>query len=232
VTSPEARAKARNAAHEKKRRDMKAAQEQNAAHEDGKLYQWLVSASGWNDFARSLCNQNAEGREWSDKQVQAATRMMNKCVLKEQERAKAQAEREAAAPSVDLSRIEELFETAKESGYKKPSFRAEGLILKPAPATGRNAGAIYVMDDQKKEWGQWGETASYAGKVQDAKFHDTRSTEDYVLPALQRIAENPLEAALSYGRRTGRCACCGRELTKHTSIEAGIGPICAGKWGL
>ena len=106
------------------------------------------------------------------------------------------------------------------------------MIIKPAPEHGRNAGALYVMDDQKKEFGPYGETAAYAGKIADQKFYGARNTEDYILPALKRIAVNPLEAALSYGRRTGHCACCGRELTKHASIEAGIGPICQEKWGL
>jgi hypothetical protein len=41
-----------------------------------------------------------------------------------------------------------------------------------------------------------------------------------------------MEAAVRYGRQTGRCSCCGRELTNKASIDAGIGPICASKWGL
>lgn len=30
---------------------------------------------------------------------------------------------------------------------------------------------------------------------------------------------------------TGRCSCCGRELTDPTRVAMGIGPICAEKWG-
>lgn len=37
-----------------------------------------------------------------------------------------------------------------------------------------------------------------------------------------------VEEAAAYGRRTGRCMCCGRTLTNPESIAAGIGPICAG----
>lgn len=37
-----------------------------------------------------------------------------------------------------------------------------------------------------------------------------------------------LEYAAAYGRRTGRCMVCGRTLTKKESVDAGIGPICAG----
>jgi hypothetical protein len=36
-----------------------------------------------------------------------------------------------------------------------------------------------------------------------------------------------LREAAEFGRVTGRCIVCGRELTKVESIEAGIGPVCA-----
>lgn len=39
----------------------------------------------------------------------------------------------------------------------------------------------------------------------------------------------PLQTAMKYGKLAGRCCSCGRELTNDGSIEAGIGPICAGK---
>jgi len=39
-----------------------------------------------------------------------------------------------------------------------------------------------------------------------------------------------LEDAKRFGRESGRCMVCGRELTNPESIEAGIGPVCAGKW--
>lgn len=40
----------------------------------------------------------------------------------------------------------------------------------------------------------------------------------------------PLQTAMKYGKLAGRCCSCGRELTNDGSIEAGIGPICAGKF--
>jgi hypothetical protein len=36
---------------------------------------------------------------------------------------------------------------------------------------------------------------------------------------------------VAYGKRTGACSCCGRELTNGESIDRGIGPICAEKYG-
>lgn len=40
----------------------------------------------------------------------------------------------------------------------------------------------------------------------------------------------PLAAAMKYGRLSGRCCSCGRDLTDPESIAAGIGPVCATKF--
>ena len=56
------------------------------------------------------------------------------------------------------------------------------------------------------------------------------STRTHTSGALLTIAKNPVEAAKAYGKLTGSCSCCGRELSDPVSIEAGIGPVCATKW--
>lgn len=48
---------------------------------------------------------------------------------------------------------------------------------------------------------------------------------------LSRIAEDPKEAMLLYGKELGHCGHCGRTLTNEVSRERGIGPICWGKMG-
>lgn len=130
--------------------------------------------------------------------------------------------REAAAPVVDLTPIRAMFETAAASGYKRPTYRAEGLVINLAPSHGKNPGALYVKD----------EDGNYRGKVVDVKFTAHYNAPKDVLDRLIAIAVDPLAAALRYGQRTGTCACCGRQLTAHGSIDLGIGPICKAKWGL
>lgn len=51
-----------------------------------------------------------------------------------------------------------------------------------------------------------------------------------VVKNLQPIHRMTLEDAKQFGRVSGNCMVCGRELTNPESIEAGIGPVCAGKW--
>lgn len=115
----------------------------------------------------------------------------------------------------------QMFDHAKSSGYKRPVYRAEGLKISLAAATGANAGALYVKTEQDE----------YIGKVSDGRFFGTREATEEHKQALATIAENPRDAAIRYGQRTGSCACCGRTLSNHASIELGIGPICANRWG-
>ncbi len=135
----------------------------------------------------------------------------------------ARAATEAKSGEADLSRIREMFDAATSSGFKKPVYRAEGLKITLAPATGRNAGALYVVEI---------EDDAYQGKVEGVTFKAVREAKGDTLSRLQTIARNPMEAAVRYGRQTGRCSCCGRELTNQVSIDAGIGPICAQRFGL
>lgn len=169
----------------------------------------LRSVASWNSFARQILADYDRGGLINANQMTAAERMMNKL--------------EENSVKVDLSRIREMFEVAVSNGHQKPIYRAEGLKISLAPATGRNAGALYVVviDDD-----------AYQGKVEGVTFKAVREAAASTVDALQRIAANPMEAAVRYGQKTGKCSCCGRKLTNKVSIEMGIGPICAETWGL
>lgn len=52
-----------------------------------------------------------------------------------------------------------------------------------------------------------------------------------VVEALLAAQKDPEAAAIAYGRETGYCSCCGRELTNQQSIDLGIGPICLDRLG-
>jgi hypothetical protein len=53
---------------------------------------------------------------------------------------------------------------------------------------------------------------------------------DALVAMLVEFEANPLAAAVRYGKLSGTCCSCGRDLTNDGSIEAGIGPICAGRF--
>ena len=175
---------------------------------DANLIKDLTEISSWNSFASSLVEQYSKRGSLSDKQTGAAIAMLMKV--------KANKAQKADAPSIDLGNVVAMFSKAHEA-IKTPRFRFEDLVISRAPDHGVNAGALYVKIE-----------GEYAGKVKEGKWFGSQD----ILPKLQQISKDPLSSAVAYGRRTGTCACCGKELTVHESIERGIGPICAEKWGL
>ena len=80
----------------------------------------------------------------------------------------------------------------------------------------KNPGALYVKT----------EADEYLGKILGTEYTGKPA------PALAAIAADPRGEAIRYGQRTGTCSCCGRDLTAESSVAAGIGPICARKWGI
>jgi hypothetical protein len=122
---------------------------------------------------------------------------------------------------VDKTTLETIFLNISAAGYKKPTLRADGFIFKLAPVHGANPGAVYITREADGE---------YLGKLHHGKLKLLRAylSEE---PAIEQIAAQPQDAALRYGRRTGNCACCGRHLDNAQSVELGIGPICAEKFG-
>jgi hypothetical protein len=117
------------------------------------------------------------------------------------------------------------FEAAKGKGAKRLTLRFEGVNVKP----NRDLSALWVTSQTEFEQGDYGMQPKYLGKVTrtsiDSKFSDT------VRETIMGAASDPISAAIRYGKVSGECSCCGRELTDPRSIERGIGPICADKYG-
>ena len=116
------------------------------------------------------------------------------------------------------------FETAKGKGAKRLTLRFEGVNIKP----NRDLTALWVTSQTEFEQGDYGMQPKYLGKVTrtaiDSKFSDT------VRETIMGAANDPLSAAIKYGKVSGSCSCCGKELTVKESIDRGIGPICAKKF--
>ena len=116
------------------------------------------------------------------------------------------------------------FEAAKGKGAKRLTLRFDGINVKP----NRDLTALWITSQTEFEQGDYGMQAKYLGKVTrsaiDSRFSDT------VRETIMSAASDPLNAAIKYGKVSGSCSCCGKELTVKESIERGIGPICARKF--
>ena len=106
---------------------------------------------------------------------------------------------------------------------KRPCFRIEGIRITMASEISANPGYLYIKGD---DWGYIGKITPYGlMKIQHPnEITDIQKT--YVLAAIHE----PEKIAMTNGKITGTCCCCGRTLTNPLSIELGIGPICRGFW--
>lgn len=125
----------------------------------------------------------------------------------------------------DFSGIVNAIENAKKSGLKRIVMRFDSCIVKPSKYEGK----AYVFSHEKalNDWGSLSNV--YIGWV---TANQTNVADAELVRDLQTIAQDPTSAAKLYGQQTGQCSCCGKELTRADSIAAGIGPICAAKFGL
>lgn len=190
-------------------------------HED--LIAWLRNNQSWNSFANSLIEQFDVSGKLTDGQIAAAERVMQKT------EATRLAKAEAKTSDVgSVERIRELFDNAERAGKKRRALlgahiEGEKVLgqIKLTPARPPKTD-IWVRAD-----------GEFVGGIDaNGRFKARYGCPDWVPAQLERIAQDPAKEARLYGRLTGVCCCCGRELTDPESIALGIGPICEANWGL
>lgn len=206
-TSPEARAKAKEA---KAKRLQKQQDEKVAllvAFLDTELGKFLASVAPRNDFAKDLVASFSRYGSLTEKQEAAAIRMMEKHKAREAEKAK-----EPQAPGIDLTEL-------PKGRYGVPGGDTRLKVLVNKPEKGKWDGYIFVSDaaeyGSRTNFGMQKPGDLYRGKIQEE---------------LKKIMADPFAASVEYGKLTGTCGVCGRVLEDEESVAAGIGPVCAKKF--
>jgi hypothetical protein len=218
-TAPDDRAKARAYTAARKERSAEANLEAFAQSRP-ELAAWLEAKAPTFAFAASMRDAVKQWGSLTEKQLAAVER------LAAQDAARA-TQAQARRVDIDASQITEAFDNARATGLSRIKVRLTSpdghtFIVSPAGATSSNAGALYVKSD---------DAGDYLGKIVDGSFHPVRACDDERRDAFVAVAADARAAAVAYGRLTGSCSCCGRELTDPNSVSQGIGPICAGKMG-
>jgi len=224
-TSPEQRAKSQ--ANAAAARDRKAASigEQVALWIEANQQEaeWLRDAStkGF-EFAVSMLDSLNKYGSLTERQEVAVRNATAKWLERKAQWAAERAARDADAAVLSLDKIRTGFDSAIRF-LKRPKLRIADIQFSLAPATGRNAGCIYVVRSSDD---------TYLGKItQDDKFITSRDCTAPDSETVARVAADPAAAATAHGHKFGQCSCCGRELTNPESVARGIGPICAERWG-
>lgn len=219
-SSAETRAKQQAKRDEQRRqRDEQRANDRNAWFEEHSAeHSWMLAKCDRFDFAASMLDAVNQYGSLTERQLAA----VRNCMAKDEARKVEAQQRTDNAPTVDATKIEDAFATAQGNGVKRPRMVLNGFKISMAPAHGRNAGALYVVrveDDQ------------YLGKIAGGRFQRVRECDEATEARVVAVVNDPKGEAIAYGQRTGNCCICNRELTNHASIDAGIGPICAEKFG-
>jgi|TARA_R110001592_G_scaffold185043_3_gene428973 hypothetical protein len=202
--------------------------------DNGYLINKLMDIKHWNTFAASLIEQYNSKGTLSEGQIFSASAMIMKIDNNAEERAAKSAEQKKNMISIDISKIlaildkteglERRYSNGREFVTKKvqfPKVRVGDLVFSKASDSSKNAGAVYIK--YQKE---------YIGKVLGGYYLPVNSPCDEVISEIKKICKDPLDSAIAYGKRTGNCAVCSRDLTRHDSIDRGIGPICAERLGI
>ena len=221
----EQRAKARDAADARKAKVAASAAEQAKAWLDANPAEaeWLRQpVTGDFTFHADMLAALIKYGHLTEKQEAAVRNATAKSIARKAQWAAEKAAREEGAATLTLEKIRTGFDSALRF-LKRPKLRIADIQFSLAPATGRNAGCIYVVrasDD------------TYLGKItQEDKFLTSRDCSAADSATVARVAADPAAAATAHGHEYGQCSCCGRELTNPESVARGIGPICAERWG-
>jgi hypothetical protein len=208
-TSPESRAKARERAVKRKAQIAadKAASAENYREEHAELFAYLEEVSGWNGFAAKMIAAVEQYGSLTVNQKAAVDKMHSKYLVKQAEKAR------APSSGVDLTDI-----PAGLYAVPNGETRLKIAIRKPGKRS-KWHGSIFVDDGA-----EYGNRRNYGRQMPGKEY------EGKIVEQLKAIAADPLEAMKAYGRLVGQCGACGRKLEDETSIEMGIGPVCAKKF--
>lgn len=176
-------------------------------------FEWLVERCDNNPFAASLLDNLRVWGRLTDKQVAAIHASIARAQIAQT--------KAANAPTVSVEPIETAFAKAQAAGVARPKLRLGEFTFSPAPATGKNPGAIYVKHSD----------GTYLGKVAGSRLFTVASVSGEVEREIVGVAHDPLNAAIAYGKKYGKCSVCARTLTDEASIARGIGPVCAANFG-
>lgn len=178
------------------------------------VYEWMLASKISFPFAASLLETITKYGSLTEKQLAAAYR----CVARAASNREAAQTRKDNAKSVDSSKLIAAFSTASEK-LKKPKIHLAGFSIYQARPDSKIAGSLIVYGN------------GYLGRITNEKFIPSRHCDSDTETKVIEVVNDPQGAAIAYGRMTGNCAICNRLLTVKESVERGIGPICAERFG-
>lgn len=143
---------------------------------------------------------------------------------------------DVSAPKADLfNGIRAMFDRNIAGGTKKlgirMEFREEGGITNLRVSLASDLKRLHVAEPDVTINGEVFPGRYFGFIDKNGVFTKSAKVErnEGVIAALTELDADPMAVALEYGRKTGTCCVCGKELTNKVSVAEGIGPICSGR---
>jgi hypothetical protein len=125
---------------------------------------------------------------------------------------------ETPAEAGDYLKLVNTMYNAVQNNVRKLQVRLPGITLSTVNK-GVNIGCVYVYENNQ-----------YVAKITTFGVLMGNVSDD-VKNLLEDANDNLLQLAKIYGHESGSCSICGRTLNDPLSVQMGIGPICAKRFG-
>jgi uncharacterized protein (DUF983 family) len=213
------------AANRAKAQDRKVAQATNRVeHFAGKgeretaMVAWIQAKRDSFGFAGAMLETLQRFGDLTPAQFAAVERCMDKDASRAAQRAQVATQQQERVAGIDVANIVDCFQRAQEAGLKRFTLRFDGVHFQ----VDRNDPALIWVSAS-------GYGSAKYGRIQGGVFKPGRDVTDAVIAQIALISADPMAAAKAYVQITSNCSVCGRHLENQDSVDAGMGPVCAGR---
>ena len=145
-------------------------------------------------------------------------RAVERAAQRAAQRAQVAQEKQEQVAGVNVANIVDCFRRAHEAGLKSFILRFDGVH--------------FAVD--KSTWDKvWVSSKGYGSKrygvIENGVYRPGRDATPEIIAQIALISADPMAAAKAYVQITSHCCVCGKFLKNQDSVDAGMGPICAGR---
>ena len=172
----------------------------------------------WNQICRDIFEKVGKYGDLHKGTMDMLQRAVDRAAERRAQKAQKVAEQQEQVKAVDVANIVDCFRRAQEAGLKRFTLRFDG---------------VHFQSD-RDSWSKiWVSASGYGsaryGVIENGVYRPGRDANAEVIAKIALISADPMAAAKAYVQITSECSVCGKFLKNQDSVDAGMGPICAGR---
>lgn len=179
---------------------------------------WILAEKDKFEFAGKMHEAVLKYGDLTIGQMAAVDRGVERARQRAAQRAQKAAQQQEAVKGINVANIVDAFQRAHEAGLKRFTLRFNG---------------VHFQVD-KHTWDKiWVSASGYGsaryGLIENGVYRPGRDFNAEIGAKIELISADPMAAAKAYVQITSECSVCGKHLQNKDSVDAGMGPICAGR---